>query len=69
MIYKKIPSNTIFKKKYFKEILEHYKNIVGLVLEYYKDIAGLDTLLADHKVQRVKNLFHRKPKEIKCLKN
>ena len=53
--------NTFFKKKYFKKILEHYKNIVGLVLEYYKDIVGLDTLPADHKVPRVKNLVDGKP--------
>ena len=50
------------RKKYFKKILDYYKNIVGLVLEYYKNIVGLDTLPADHKVLRVKNLFDRKPK-------
>ena len=58
-----------FIRKYCKKYLYTIKNIVGLVLEYYKDIVGLDTLPADLKVQRVKNLFHRKPKVIKCLKN
>ena len=49
------------RKKYFKKILDYYKNIVGLVLEYYKNIVGLDTLPADHKVPRVKNLVDGKP--------
>ena len=49
------------RKKYFKKILDYYKNIVGLVLEYYKNIVGLDTLPADHKVPRVKNLVDGEP--------